>query len=100
MLQFDSGTPENRTQRYARWVVRHRWWVLAITLFATLLAGSGIRKLGLATDYRTFFSEDNPDLAAYEAVENIYTKNDNVLFVIRPAEGRCSRRACWPWYGI
>jgi predicted RND superfamily exporter protein len=87
MLQFDSGTPENRTQRYARWVVRHRWWVLAITLFATLLAGSGIRKLGLATDYRTFFSEDNPDLAAYEAVENIYTKNDNVLFVIRPAEG-------------
>ena len=44
-------------------------------------------KLGLATDYRVFFSPDNPDLAAYEAVENIYTKNDNVQFVLRPESG-------------
>ncbi|MEN8145703.1 MAG: MMPL family transporter [Gemmatimonadota bacterium] len=81
------GKDENRTQRYARWVIRHRWLVLALAFIATLAAGSGVSKLGLATDYRTFFSADNPDLAAYEAVENIYTKNDNVLFVIRPAEG-------------
>jgi predicted RND superfamily exporter protein len=79
--------PENRTQRYARWVIRHRWLVLGLALVATVAAASGLPKLGLATDYRTFFSEDNPDLAAYEAVENIYTKNDNVLFVIRPEEG-------------
>lgn len=78
---------EGRTERYARWVIRHRWWVLAVTAVMTLAAASGLPKLGLATDYRTFFSEDNPDLMAYEAVENIYTKNDNVLFVVRPAEG-------------
>jgi predicted RND superfamily exporter protein len=79
--------PENRTQRYARWVIKHRWSVLALALLATIAAASGLPRLGLATDYRTFFSADNPDLAAYEAVENIYTKNDNVLFVIRPREG-------------
>ena len=42
---------------------------------------------GLATDYRVFFSPDNPDLTAYEAVENVYTKNDNVLFVLQPQDG-------------
>ena len=40
-----------------------------------------------ANDYRVFFSEDNPDLNAFEAVENIYTKNDNLLFVVKPREG-------------
>ncbi len=78
---------ENRTQRYTRWVIRHRWWVLGLALIATFVAGSGMSNLGLATDYRAFFSADNPDLAAYEAVEDVYTKNDNVLFVIRPEEG-------------
>lgn len=78
---------KNRTERYTRWVIRHRWWVLGLGLAATIVAASGMSRLGLATDYRTFFSEDNPDLAAFDAVEDIYTKNDNVLFVIRPNEG-------------
>ena len=54
---------------------------------ATVAAASGVPNLDLATDYRVFFSPDNPDLAAYEAVENIYTKNDNVLFALRPRSG-------------
>ena len=87
--------PENRTQRYTRWVIRHRWWVLGLALAATIAAASGMPKLGLATDYRVFFSEDNPDLAAFDAVEDIYTKNDNVLFVIRPMRGKCSPLASW-----
>jgi len=78
---------ENGTQRYTRWVIRNRWWVLAATLVATFAAASGMSKLGLATDYRTFFSADNPDLAAFDEIEDTYTKNDNVLFVIRPREG-------------
>ena len=82
------GAPdENRSQRYTRWVIRHRWWVLGLTLAATLAAASGMSGLGLATDYRVFFSEDNPDLAAFDAVEDTYTKNDNVLFALRPREG-------------
>ncbi|MCG8469868.1 MAG: MMPL family transporter, partial [Gemmatimonadetes bacterium] len=78
---------ENHTQRYARWVIENRWLVLALSLVVAFAAASGMPRLGLATDYRTFFSPDNPDLAAFDAVENTYTKNDNVLFVIRPGEG-------------
>ena len=84
-----TNTPEPHTlaQRYARWVIRHRWAVLAVALVVTVAAAAGLPKLGLATDYRVFFSPDNPDLTAYEAVENVYTKNDNVLFVLQPRDG-------------
>ena len=76
--------PESRSDArigaYTRWIIRHRWWVLAAAMAVAVVAGVGARNLGLSTDYRTFFSEDNPDLLAYERVEDVYTKNDNVLF--------------------
>jgi predicted RND superfamily exporter protein len=81
------GFYRGRIERYTRWLLSHRWLVVAASLALTVAAASGIPKLGLATDYRTFFSEGNPDLAAFDAVENVYTKNDNVLFVIRPESG-------------
>ena len=49
-------------ERFTRWVIRRRWRVLAAALALAISAGSGARNLGLSTDYRTFFSEDNPDL--------------------------------------
>ena len=86
MSEMTSGSP-GRADRYTRWVIRNRWWVVLSTLFVTMGLGTGMSKLGLANDYRVFFSEDNPDLNAFEAIENIYTKNDNVLFIVKPREG-------------
>ncbi len=74
-------------ERYTRWIVRNRWWVVLSALVVSMASGTGVAKLGLANDYRVFFGEDNPDLKAFEAVENIYTKNDNVLFIVKPREG-------------
>ena len=86
MSEMTNGSP-GRTDRYTRWVIRNRWWVVLSALLLTMALGTGMSKLGLANDYRVFFSEDNPDLNAFEAVENIYTKNDNVLFIVKPREG-------------
>jgi len=86
MSEMTSPSP-GRTERYTRWVIRNRWWVVLGALFVTMASGTGMSKLGLANDYRVFFGEDNPDLNAFEAVENIYTKNDNVLFIVKPREG-------------
>ncbi len=71
-------------ERYTRWIVRHRRWVILASVLLAVLVGSGITRLGLSSDYRVFFSEDNPDLLAFEAMEKTYTKNDNVLFVLHP----------------
>ncbi|GMR13004.1 MAG: MMPL family transporter [Gemmatimonadota bacterium] len=82
-----TGPARGRTERYTRWVIKNRWWVVLSALLVTMASGTGLSKLGLANDYRVFFSEDNPDLNAFETVENIYTKNDNVLFIVKPREG-------------
>ena len=89
-LDVTSAAPSERrslSTRYAAWAIRYRWSVLLVAFLLTGAAAMGLPGLGLATDYRVFFSEDNPDLAAYQSVENTYTKNDNVLLVLRPAEG-------------
>ena len=51
-------------------------------------AASGARFLGFSTDYGVFFSEDNPQLVAFETLQNTYTKNDNVMFAVEPKDGR------------
>jgi len=60
--------------------------VLSSLLIAICLA-SGVRYLYFVDDYRVYFSADNPQLIAFEALENTYTKNDNVLFVVNHASG-------------
>ncbi len=78
---------DRTTVAYARWLIRWRWPVLLGTLAMAVVAASGGRFLGFATDYRVFFGERNPQLEAFEAIQNIYTKNDNILFVVAPGGG-------------
>ncbi len=78
---------ENLVTRYANWVVNHPWIVIFSTLLLVAAAASGMRFVKFTTDYRVFFSEDNPELVAFDALESVYTKNDNVMFVITPKDG-------------
>ena len=64
--------------------------VLSILLIGAI--GSGARYLQFKNDYRMFFSEDNPQLQAFEAMQNTYTKVDNVLFVVSPKDGNVFTR--------
>ncbi len=86
----------NRTHKwlptYVRWIIRWRWLVLLIALLVTALAGYGLRYLQFTSDYRVYFSEENPQLRAFDALENIYTKTDNLLFVIQPADNNVFNR--------
>ena len=73
---------------YTRRVIRWRWPIVIATLLMALLLGSGARGLFFDTNYRAFFSEENPQLNTFEALQNIYTKNDNILFVLAPKDGQ------------
>ncbi len=72
---------------FGRWVIRLRWLIIATSIGLTFLAASGSQHLTMTTNYRIFFSEDNPQLLAFEALENTYAKNDNIMFVMTPADG-------------
>jgi predicted RND superfamily exporter protein len=73
---------------YAEWILRWRYPVLLASVILVGLAASGVPSLTFKTDYRVFFSEDNPQLQAFEQLQNTYTKSDNVLFVLAPKDGR------------
>ena len=68
--------------RYGKFILRYRWAVIVGLLVLIALAASGARFIELATDYRVFFSEDNPQLLAFNELQDVYTRNDNILFVI------------------
>ena len=69
---------------YGRWVVRHPWLTLLGALIATVLITAGARHLGFSTDYRVYFGPGNPQLVAFEEVQDVYTKNDNSLIILAP----------------
>lgn len=72
---------------YPKWLLSHRWLVIFLSLVLVALAASGGQLLSFTTNYRVFFSEDNPQLLAFEALEKTYVQNDNVLFVLAPDSG-------------
>jgi len=72
--------------QYSQWVIRWRWPIVLLTLALAVGAGSGLKNLGFNTDYRVFFSEDNPQMQAFEALQRTYTKVDNILFTLSPRD--------------
>ena len=73
--------------RFAEWVVATRWPIIVVTMALVLLFAAGSLFLKFSTDYRIFFSEENPELQALESLESTYGKSDNVLFMIVPDDG-------------
>jgi len=82
------GILESRVKDYANFIIRYRWAVLLLTVLAVGFAAAGMRHLDFDTNYRAFFSDENPELTAFEEFQEVYTKNDNIVFVIKPAEGK------------
>ena len=79
--------------RLTQRVIRYRGLVLLAAALVAVLIGSGARHLEFSTNYRVFFSEANPELQAFEELQNTYTKNDNFFFVVEPKSGSAFDRA-------
>lgn len=79
-------------QRLTAWILKHPVLVILATLLLVAAAASGARLLVFKSDYRVFFGSENPQLNAYEAIQKIYSKSDNVAFVIAPKDGRIFTR--------
>ncbi|RDH84666.1 MAG: RND transporter [endosymbiont of Galathealinum brachiosum] len=74
--------------RYTEWILKWRYLVIILSLVMVGIIGSGAPNLlPFSNDYRVFFSKDNPQLNAFENLQDTYTKDDNVMFVISPKNG-------------
>lgn len=72
---------------WGKTVIKYRWPVLIGTTILAMIAGYGAQYVKFNSDYHVFFSADNPQLLAYDALQEKYSKDDNIFIVIAPKTG-------------
>ena len=73
-------------ERFGVGVLRWRWAIMALTAVFVVFMAAGGQYLKISNDSRIFFSEDNPQLLAFEALEATYTEANTVLIAVAPKE--------------
>nr|VFJ99688.1 MAG: hypothetical protein BECKLFY1418B_GA0070995_11542 [Candidatus Kentron sp. LFY] len=81
----------NLERIFSEWVVRYRWWLLVFAPLMILILAKGV-DLKFSGNYRVFFSEDNPQLQAFDNLERIYTQDNSVIFLLAPGNGQVFTR--------
>ena len=80
------------SEKFSNWVLRWRVAIILATVLIVAGIATGARFIQFSNDYRVYFSADNPQLLAFEALQNVYSKTDNVLFAIAPQDGQVFSR--------
>jgi uncharacterized protein len=75
-----------RLEQFGVGVLRWRWPIIALTILFVVFMAAGGQNLKISNDSRIFFSEDNPQLIAFEALEATYTEANTVLIAVAPKE--------------
>lgn len=71
---------------WAEFIIKYRWGVLlASILLVLIIASKG--KMEFDGDYHTYFSADNPELLAFDGLQQKYTKDDNAFIVLTAKNG-------------
>ena len=73
--------------RYVATVLSRRWLVVALAVLLMVVMTAGVRFISVTNDYRIMLGEDNPQLAAFDALENTYSVSNKALIAVAPREG-------------
>ena len=68
-------------------VSRRPWLAIFAAVLLVAATGFGAKNLEFTNNYRVFFGPTNPELQTFEEFQNTYTKNDNIMFVVKPSGG-------------
>ncbi len=74
-------------EQYIALTLRYRWLVLALSVAVMLVLAAGLRFISISNDWRDMLDEDNPQLVAFDALEDTYTATDAAVIAIAPKEG-------------
>ena len=68
-------------------ILRRPWVTVALASVLMIAMTAGVRYINVTNDYRILFGEHNPELAEYEALEEIYAESNRALIAVAPAQG-------------
>ena len=74
-------------QNFVSFLLRRRYWLALFSIILTLFISYGAKSLHLESDYKIYFTADNPQLLAHEEIQETYTKTDNIALMLRPRDG-------------
>lgn len=74
-------------ERYVDFVLRRRWLVVALATLLMIAATAGLPGLTVSSNYRVLFGADNPDLLAFDELQDTYSASRSALIAVSPAEG-------------
>ena len=78
---------EQGLSTYTDWVVRHPWLVTLLGLLSVVALASGARLLTFSTDFRVFFGPDNPQLQAFDQLQNVYGESKTSFVALEAKSG-------------
>ena len=70
--------------RFVATVLHRRWLIAAFATLLMLALTGGAQFVSVTNDYRSMFAEDNPQLAAFDALENTYSASNVALIAVAP----------------
>lgn len=73
-------------QHWLQHILAYPRLVTFLCLLFIVVSGLGITNLYFRGDYRIFFTDDNPQLLAFEQMQQQFNKSDNILIAIAPAD--------------
>ena len=73
--------------RYIAAVLRHRWLVAGLATLVMLALAAGVPHVVVKNEHRVLFGEGNPQLAAFDALENTYSAANSALIAVAPRQG-------------
>ena len=78
---------EGKARKFGEWLLSHKLLVIILSVLTAFSLASGGRFLTMSSDYRYFFGKENPQRLAFERMQNVYSKEDSVVFAITTDKG-------------
>lgn len=74
-------------EKYSSALYRYRIATIVISIIVSAVLIMGAKNLGITTDFRAFFGDDNPQLTAFESLEESFTRQDTLVFYLESKQG-------------
>lgn len=76
----------NYTEAYASWILKHKIKTLLMVFLVFAVCAAGLVKTHFSNDYRVYFEKNDPNLVAFDYIQNTFTNSNNVLLVVTPQD--------------